>query len=70
MRRVIRTAVLAAAVLVPTAVFAQVQATITGTVKDTSGAVLPGVTVEVASPGVDREDALGRHRRLGTVPDC
>ena len=34
--------------LVPTAVFAQ--GSITGTVKDTSGAVLPGVTVEAASP--------------------
>src|SRR5204862_180561 len=35
-------------VLVPATTFAQ--ATITGTVKDTSGAVLPGVTVEAASP--------------------
>ncbi|MEQ1758068.1 MAG: carboxypeptidase regulatory-like domain-containing protein [Vicinamibacterales bacterium] len=35
-------------VLVPSVVFAQ--ATINGTVKDTSGAVLPGVTVEAASP--------------------
>lgn len=33
---------------VPSMVFAQ--ASITGTVKDTSGAVLPGVTVEAASP--------------------
>jgi hypothetical protein len=40
--------VLAVLVLVPSAVFAQV--TITGIVKDTSGAVLPGVTVEAASP--------------------
>ena len=38
----------AALVLVPSAVYAQ--ASITGTVKDTSGAVLPGVTVEAASP--------------------
>jgi hypothetical protein len=36
--------------LAPAAVFAQVQATLTGTVKDTSGAVLPGVTVEASSP--------------------
>src|SRR5918993_3901183 len=35
-------------VLAPSAAFAQ--ATITGIVKDTSGAVLPGVTVEVTSP--------------------
>src|SRR6187455_2058967 len=40
--------VVALAVLMPTIAFAQ--ATITGTVKDTSGAVLPGVTVEAASP--------------------
>ena len=39
---------LAVLVLVPTAVFAQ--GSISGTVKDTSGAVLPGVTVEAASP--------------------
>jgi hypothetical protein len=42
--------VLALVVLVPTVSFAQ--ATITGTVKDTSGAVLPGVTVEAASPAL------------------
>ena len=35
-------------VLAPSAAFAQ--ATITGVVKDASGAVLPGVTVEAASP--------------------
>ena len=35
-------------VLLPSAAFAQ--ASITGTVKDTSGAVLPGATVEAASP--------------------
>ena len=42
--------VAALAVLMPTIAFAQ--ATITGTVKDTSGAVLPGVTVEVSSPAL------------------
>jgi hypothetical protein len=36
--------------LVPTAVFAQ--GSLTGTVKDSSGAVLPGVTVEAASPAL------------------
>src|ERR1051326_2326279 len=52
MRGVVRLLVLLAAVaLVPSAVSAQgVLASITGVVKDTSGAVLPGVTVEVASP--------------------
>src|SRR5262247_992999 len=35
-------------VVVPSAVFAQ--AAITGVVKDVSGAVLPGVTVEASSP--------------------
>src|SRR4029434_3529741 len=40
--------VVALAVLVPTIAFAQ--ASITGTVKDTSGAVLPGATVEASSP--------------------
>jgi hypothetical protein len=40
--------VLAWSLVVPVA--AHAQATITGVVRDTSGAVLPGVTVEVASP--------------------
>ncbi len=40
--------VFAVLTMVPSVVFAQ--AAITGTVKDTSGAVLPGVTVEAASP--------------------
>jgi hypothetical protein len=43
-------AVLALLVLVPAAAFAQ--ASITGTVKDASGVVLPGVTVEASSPAL------------------
>ena len=39
---------LAAVLLIPATVHAQ--ASITGTVQDTSGAVLPGVTVEATSP--------------------
>src|SRR5215212_3882726 len=39
---------LAGIVLMPA--LAHAQASLTGTVKDTSGAVLPGVTVEAASP--------------------
>src|SRR5881394_1646272 len=54
MRGVVRLLVLVAAALValsPSAVSAQgVLASVTGVVKDTSGAVLPGVTVEVSSP--------------------
>src|SRR5438067_13114343 len=41
---------LVVAAMVPTAVSAQVLASITGVVKDASGAVLPGVTVEASSP--------------------
>ena len=41
-------AVLAAMVLLPAAAFAQ--GTLTGTVRDASGGVLPGVTVEASSP--------------------
>src|SRR2546430_11353747 len=49
MRGLARLAVVFAwTVVAPAAAFAQ--ATITGTVKDTSGAVLPGVTVEASSP--------------------
>src|SRR5919106_1929740 len=51
MRGAVKSLVLAAAVcLMPSAVFAQ--ATITGTVRDTSNAVLPGVTVEATSPAL------------------
>jgi hypothetical protein len=38
------------ALLVTAAAFAQQRASIVGVVTDTSGAVLPGVTVEAASP--------------------
>ena len=52
--------------LVPT--LASAQATITGIVKDASGGVLPGVTVEAASPDLIEKvrtattDAEGRYR--------
>src|SRR5712692_10353030 len=55
----------------PAAAFAQ--ATIAGTVKDTSGAVLPGVTVEAASPALIEKtrtavtDGTGQYR-LETLP--
>src|SRR5688500_12080781 len=53
-------------VLLPSAVFAQ--ASITGVVRDSSGAVLPGVTVEVSSPALIEKvrtavtDASGTYR--------
>ena len=51
MRASVKTlALLAWFVVVPTAAFAQ--AVIAGTVKDSSGAVLPGVTVEATSPAL------------------
>ncbi len=67
-------AVLALLVLVPAAAFAQ--ASITGVVKDASGAVLPGVTVEASSPALIEKtrssvtDGAGQYRivdlRAGT----
>ena len=42
--------VVALFLVTPSVVFAQ--ASITGTVRDTSGAVLPGVTVEATSPAL------------------
>src|SRR6266436_350838 len=53
-------------VVVPTAVFAQ--AVIAGTVKDPSGAILPGVSVEAASPALIEKvrtavtDGTGQYR--------
>src|SRR5688500_16098620 len=42
----------AAAIFLPTLASAQVQGTLTGTLRDASGAVLPGVTVEATSPAI------------------
>ena len=64
--------VLAWTVLLPSAAFAQ--ASIIGTVKDTSGAVLPGVTVEAASPVLIEKvrtsvtDANGRYQLVDLRP--
>ena len=43
-------ALLCCVLAVPTLGYAQAQASIAGSVRDTSGAVLPGVTVEASSP--------------------
>jgi len=50
MRMLGKLGTLAGAVLLLLPSIALAQASITGNVKDTSGAVLPGVTVEAASP--------------------
>src|SRR3954451_11059547 len=57
--------VLAFAVIVPSLAFAQ---SITGVIRDSSGAVLPGVTVEAASPALIEKvragvtDGTGQYR--------
>ena len=63
---------LAWVVLLPTRGYAQ-QSSITGVVKDASGAVLPGVTVEAASGSTARElicdlrDAAGAGLNIDTI---
>ena len=62
--------------LIPASVFAQgaSTSTIAGVVKDTSGAVLPGVTVEAASPALIEKvrsavtDERGQYRVDGLRP--
>ena len=74
MRGLVRFASIALALLVlaPAAVYAQ--ASVTGVVKDTSGAVLPGVTVEVSSPALIEKtrstvtDASGLYQIIQLVP--
>ena len=59
-------------VLIPTALFAQ--ASITGVAQDTSGAVVPGVTVEAASPALIEKvrsvvtDGTGQYRIVDLRP--
>src|SRR5437762_962288 len=58
--------------LLPTSVFAQ--ASLTGTVRDASGAVLPGVTVEASSPALIEKtrsamtDGSGQYRIIDLRP--
>jgi hypothetical protein len=71
MQRVIGAVVGAVLLLCPIASFAQ---TITGVVRDASGAVLPGVTVEAASPALLEKvrtsvtDGTGQYRILDLTP--
>jgi hypothetical protein len=66
-------ATVAAVLLVPAALYAQ-QATIAGVVKDASGAVLPGVSVEAASPALTEKvrsvvtDGTGQYRIVSLPP--
>jgi protocatechuate 3,4-dioxygenase beta subunit len=59
-------------VLLPSAV--QAQGSITGVVRDTSGAVLPGVTVEASSPALIEKtrtvvtDGTGQYRLVDLRP--
>ena len=64
--------ILTAAVLLPSLAFAQ--GTLTGTVKDQSGGILPGVTVEASSPALIEKvrtgvtDGAGVYRITGLNP--
>ena len=64
--------ILTAAVLLPSLAFAQ--GTLTGTVRDQSGGVLPGVTVEASSPALIEKvrtavtDGAGQYRITGLNP--
>src|SRR6476661_6238023 len=66
-------AIVLSAVLAPSAAFAQ-QASITGVVRDSSGAVLPGVTVEASSPALIEKtrsvvtDGAGQYRIVDLRP--
>src|ERR1700680_3395918 len=74
MVRVLKTWVVLAicGVFVPAAAYAQ--ASITGVVKDTSGAVMPGVTVEASSPALIEKirsvatDGAGQYRIVDLRP--
>ena len=67
-----RLAIAAAIVLLPSLALAQ--GTLTGTVKDASGAVLPGVTVEASSPALIEKtkaavtDGSGQYRIIDLRP--
>src|SRR5687768_17548039 len=74
MRRLLLCAVLMCAATLVTSDMAYAQAAISGVVKDSSGAALPGVTVEAASPALIEKvrsvisDAAGQYRILDLRP--
>src|SRR5712672_1434692 len=74
MRKVVGRCVLALLALVLLPAVAYAQAAITGVVKDASGAVLPGVTVEASSPVLIEKvrsvvtDGTGQYRIVNLLP--
>src|SRR6266550_7465128 len=74
MRAFKRLALFALMCIVPAGVYAQTGASIAGTVKDTSGQVIPGVTVEAASPALIEKtraavtDGTGQYKIVSLVP--
>ena len=69
-----RVGLFAMLLLLPALAFAQSGSSIAGVVKDSSGAVLPGVTVEAASPALIEKvrtvvtDGEGQYKIVGLVP--
>ena len=67
-----RLTLLSVVLLLPATVFAQ--ASLTGTVRDASGGVLPGVTVEATSPALIEKvrtattDGTGQYRIIDLAP--
>jgi hypothetical protein len=67
-------AVWVVAVLLPAVAWAQSNSNIAGVVKDSTGAVLPGVTVEAASPSLIEKvrtavtDSAGQYKIINLVP--
>src|SRR6266853_5620870 len=75
MNRMLKTwVVLVGCCLVAPALYAQAQASITGVVKDPSGAVIPGVSVEASSPALIERvrsvttDGAGQYRIVDLRP--
>ena len=75
MRRTLQCSLaLAVLLLLPTLGFAQSGSSIAGVVKDATGAVMPGVTVEAASPSLIERvrtvvtDAAGQYKIINLVP--
>src|SRR5881296_4176638 len=72
MRTMLKCLAMLVVLLLPATVFAQ--ASLTGTVRDASGAVLPGVTVEASSPALIEKvrtavtDGTGQYRIIDLRP--